>query len=452
MATPLSRSGSTNAFSLDKAYTELLKKPARWPIGAFKGSIAGERMSTIAPEASQHVVPDHVPAHLVKTFDFHTGLGNRPQEAIGKLLDGPPIFYSPVRHTFGPGGAWVVVGSDLVKAVTSDPETYSSTELGTFLAHFGEDFILAPLAIDPPRHTRFRALINPLFTPARMVALAPKIESWCNELIDRFEEKGRCNFIQEFADQFPTGIFIDLMGLQRDRVVEFVNWVRDFIHGETNEIRMSGVQRTVDFFDTVFQNPQDYPEGSMIRYLRDAEPEGRPMSRGEFIGTAFLLFTAGLDTVVSSLGFIFRMLAEDQALQAHLRDKPAEIPRHVEEMMRLFAPVTPQRRAMRDGNIGGVQIKQGDVLALCLTGASRDPSVFSEPDKLDPSRNPNPHFAFSTGIHRCAGAQLARRDLAIAVEIWLKRISPFRIAKDSAITASGGSVLVLDGIVLEWDR
>lgn len=397
-------------------------------------------------------IPAHVPSALVKSFDFRTGLGDRPQEAIGELLKGPPLFYSPVRHTYGPGGAWVVVSAALVQAVTRDTETFSSAEQGAFLQGFGDDFIVAPLGIDPPRHTQFRTLLNPLFTPARMEALTPKIEAWCNELIDRFEARGECNFVPDFADQFPPGIFIELMGLDISRVPEFVRWVREFIHGDTAEDRIGGVKAMVDFFGEIYDDPSEYSPDSMIRYILGSQPEGRPLSRGEFVGTAFLVFTAGLDTVVSTLGFIFRMLAEKPELQAHLRAYPDEIPRHVEEMMRLFTPVTPQRIATRDTDLGGVRIKKGEVLALALTAASRDPSMFSEPETFDPSRSPNSHFGFGFGIHRCIGAPLARRDLAIALQVWLSRLPPFRLAEGSNVTASGGSVQTLDGIILQWER
>jgi Cytochrome P450 len=407
-------------------------------------------MSESASLEMSAAIPAHVPPELVKVFDFRTGLGDRPQEAIGKLAEGPPIFFSPVRHVHLPGGAWVVAHADLVKEVMNDPKTFSSAEQGSFLSIFGDDFLLAPLAADPPVHGRFRTLINPLFTPGKMIALSPKIKSWCNELLDRFAAKGRCNFINEFADHFPTGIFIDLMGLDRARLTEFVRWNQAFIHGETDEERFAGIQQVVNFFNGIYDQRDSQPEGTVAHYLLNATPDGKPLTRGEFVGTAFLVFSAGLDTVVSTLGFIFRALAEDQDLQAHLRANPQDLPRHVEEMMRLFSPVTPQRVATCDTVLAGVTIKKGDVLALSLTAASRDPAIFSDPMTLNAGRATNSHFGFGYGIHRCVGAHLARRDLVIALETWFARLPPFRLAADAKITASGGSVQTLDGLVLQW--
>jgi cytochrome P450 len=181
-----------------------------------------------------------------------------------------------------------------------------------------------------------------------------------------------------------------------------------------------------------------------------SEIDGRPLTDDEIVGITILLYSAGLDTVVNSLGFIFRFLAENPDLQALLRADSKAIPRHVEEMMRLFSPVTPQRIAVQDTELGGVQIKAGDLVTVSLAAASRDPEDIPDPARFDPQRNPNPHFGFGYGVHRCVGAQLARRDISIAIEEWLKRIPDFRIAPDAQIKAVGGSVLALDQLPLVW--
>lgn len=395
-------------------------------------------------------VPAHVPDRLVRSFDFRTGLGDRPQEAIVGNFAELPVFFSTHRPNMVPGGTWVVTSAEGVRKVLGNPATFSSAAQGEFMKAIADDIGAPPLDSDPPAHARFRSLINPLFSPQRMFALAPKIQSWCDELLDRFIDKGGCNFVAEFAEEFPTGIFIDLMGFPRDRLAEFVEWTQRFIHGETPEERTSSIRKIVDYFADVYDHADQQAEGSVTRYLLDAEPEGRKLTRGEFIGLAFILFTAGLDTVVSTLGFVFRALAEDQELQARLRASPEDLPRHLEEMMRLFSPVTPQRLVLHDTELEGVAMKAGDHVALSLACASRDAESFPDPDVLDATRNPNPHFGFGYGIHRCAGAQLARRDLVIALEQWFKRVPPFRLAPSSRISAVGGPVLALAGIDLEW--
>ncbi|KRB82983.1 hypothetical protein ASE00_13410 [Sphingomonas sp. Root710] len=395
-------------------------------------------------------VPDHVPPHLVKHFDFRTGLADRPQEIIARLHEGPPIFYSPVRHTMGSGaGMWVITRASDIRAVMSAPEVFSSSIQGEFLAAIGETIRLTPLDADPPLHGRFRALLNPLFTPKRMVELETLIRARCAALINRFEHRRSCEFIAEFATQFPTGVFIDLMGLPGERLDLFVGWAREFIHGETAERRIAAVRQIVDYFRALYLMRDGYGDDSILAYLL-GRSEGVSLTEDEFCSLAFLLFSAGLDTVVSSLGFIFRFLAENEHPQSRLRADRKHIPRHVEEMMRLFAPVTPQRIATRDTVLSGVAIRKGDCLALSLAAASRDPAEFPDAGSFHAERNPNPHFAFGYGPHRCIGAQLARRNIAIAVEEWLTRLPPFRLAPDQQIVATGGSVLSLDGLSLVW--
>jgi len=408
-------------------------------------------MTVQSPTEGSTPLPAHIPAELVRTFDFHSGLGDRPQEAIAGLLEGPRIFFSPVRHTFGGGpGAWVVSRAEDVRFVLGHPAKFSSVVQGEFMHAIGEKTGIPPLDSDPPMHGHYRSVVSALFSARRMVALEDNIRARCLELLARFKNRGHCEFVAEFAEEFPTGIFIDLMGLPGERLADFVGWNQQFIHGETPAERVEGTKTILAFFRDVYRDPSGFGEGTIIHELVNAEIEGKELDEDQFAGVAFLVFSAGLDTVVSSLGFIFRLLAERPDLQEVLRANIADIPRYAEEMMRLFSPVTPQRVALEDIEIGGVAIKKGDLLALSLTAASRDPDLFSDPAILEPARNPNPHFAFGAGIHRCLGAQLARRDIAVAIELWLTELPPFRIAPDAQIQAAGGSVLSLNNLPLVW--
>ncbi len=425
------------------------EKVAAGPKSA-RGKHASKEIMDMTTTAS--AAPAHVPEHLVKRFDFRTGLSSRPQEDIEKLLEGEPLFWSPTRHIMGKeGGAWVVTRADHIRQVMGNPEIFSNSLQIDTLKYVEEDTHVGPLASDPPDHARYRGLINPLFTPKKMFDLSPKIKAWCDELIDGFIDDKRCDVNAEFAERFPTGVFLDLMGFPRDRLSEFVGWTQMFIHGKSREENLEGTRQIAEFFGNVYARPDEQPMNSVVHYLLTEEPGGRKLTRGEFIGVTFLLFTAGLDTVVSALGFIFRMLAEDQDLQKRMREDMDNLPRYIEEMLRLASPVTLQRIAVQDTEIDGVTIKKGDILALGLAAASRDPNTFEDPDTFDETRNPNPHFAFGFGIHRCAGAQLARRDLIIALQQWFIRIPQFRLASDTTVTADGGSILSLDGVVVEWD-
>ena len=397
-------------------------------------------------------VPDHVPRHLVKTFDFLTELGDRPQEAISRLHEGPPIFFTPRRHNpFGDAqGEWVVIRADDVSEVMSKPEVFSSLPQGDFMRTIGEVAPLLPLELDPPDHVKFRTLLDPLFSPKRILELESKIRAHCGEILEKFESNGKCEFMKEFADLFPTGVFIDLLGLPKERLVEFRSWNQSFIHGETPEARLSAVKKILEYFRELFKERRVSPTQDMVQYIMEQQIDGRSITESELAGVCFLLFAAGLDTIVNSLTFVFRHLAENQDVQAALRRAPEKIPRYVEEMMRLTSLVTTQRVATMDTELGGVAIKKGDYLAISFTAASRDPARFPNPDVFDIDRPPKAHFAFGNGIHRCIGAQLARRDVAIAIEEWFKRVPTFFIDRSFEIKAVGGGVLALTNLNLSW--
>jgi cytochrome P450 len=155
--------------------------------------------------------------------------------------------------------------------------------------------------------------------------------------------------------------------------------------------------------------------------------------------------------VASSLGFHFRYLAEHPEDQARLRAEPALIPDAVEELLRAFAVVTTSRFAREDVAIGDVTVRAGDLVTCSTILASRDPTEFAEPSRVDLMRNPNRHNAFSFGAHRCIGSHLARRELVIAQEEWLKRAPMLSLAPDAVVTAHGGGVLGLDTLPLRWN-
>jgi len=396
--------------------------------------------------------PAHVPEQLVKPFDFRSGIVDRPQEAVGALLDGPPVFFSPVLHhpLRKAVGAWIVVGAEEAREVLGNPDRFPSTGFGSYADLVGESWRLTPLEIDPPDHRPYRALINPLLSARRIKQLEPKIRVWCNELIDGFADRGQCRFADEFARIFPTGLFLDMMGWPKSELPRFMAWEKRLLTSPTADERAAALRELLTYLRQQIADRRARPTDDLISWAVSATVDGRPTTDDEIVGIVLLLYTAGLDTVTNSLSFVFRHLAEDQGLQARLRRPGADLARTIEEMLRLYSPATVQRIAAVDTTIGDVAVKAGDLVTVSTTGASRDPREFAEPDSLVPERNPNPHFAFGFGVHRCAGAQLARLDMAIAVEEWLRRIPPFRLEDGARPQYIGGAIMALDEVPLVW--
>jgi cytochrome P450 len=395
-------------------------------------------------------VPDHVPHELVRFFDFRTGLGNRPHDTIAELHKGPRIIYSPVAHQnrgLRHPGTWIVTKAEDIRYVLQHPEIFSSS--APRAQAMGESWRLIPLEVDPPEHGKYRAVLNPLFSPARLMAQEAKIRDWANELIDRLDGKTEADFITAFAESYPVGIFLDMMGLPRSELAKFRNWVHLYIHDRERRGEMMATTKRY-LLEVIAERRKKPTQGDLVSFVLDVRIEEQPLDDDEAVGIIFLLFIGGLDTVVSSLSYQFRYLAEHPQEQQKLREDFSLIPDAVEELLRAFAVITTARIATQDTELCGVQVKEGDMVTTSTILSTRDPDEFANPDKIDLTRSPNRHNAFSFGPHRCLGSHLARREIIIAMEEFLKRIPQFRLKDGAEVVATGGGVLGLENLPIVW--
>jgi cytochrome P450 len=181
--------------------------------------------------------------------------------------------------------------------------------------------------------------------------------------------------------------------------------------------------------------------------------DGRALTDDEVFGICFLLFLAGLDTVTSSLGFHFMHLARHPEQQAELRAHPERIPQAVEELLRAYSIVNMRRTVTRDITIGEATMKRGDFVIISTELGNLDPEQFNDPTRVDFNRADTnvPHMAFAYGVHRCLGSHLARRELRIAIELWLKAVPPFRMAPGRPVRVRAAGVFGVEDLHLEWD-
>lgn len=395
-------------------------------------------------------VPAHVPPELVHMFDFRSNLGSCPHQAIAALHQGPRIFYTPVGHQSRGGaqpGAWVLTKAEDIRYVMQHPEIFSNA--APRAQAMGEAWRLIPIEVDPPEHEKWRALLNPIFAPNRLKAMENGIRAWAIELIDSIATKGECNFIADFAEPYPIGIFLDLLGLPRSDLPMFREWVDIFVHDRARrgEIMMTMKNFIVDVIAKRRAKPGD---GDLVTLVLQMNFDGKPITDIDALGVCFLLFIGGLDTVVNSMSFYFRYLAENPDKQAWLRDNIDGIPDAVEEMLRAFPVVTTSRLALSDTELGGVFIRKGDTVTVSTILSTRDPDEFANPNEIDLTRSPNRHNAFGFGPHRCLGSHLARRELIIALEEFLRRVPPFTLKPGADIVGVGGGVLGINYLPIQW--
>ena len=394
-------------------------------------------------------VPSHVPRDLVQYCDFRTGLEPYPHEQLGRLHDGPRIFYSPVSHQnrgAANRGTWVLTKAEDIRYILQHPELFSSAQPRA--KAMGESWRLIPLEVDPPEHLNYRRLLNPLFSPKAVKLQEEAIRRQAIELIDGMADKGSCDFVAEFCELFPVSIFLNLLGLPSSDLPKFRAWTNTIVHDSVG--RGPALLEVKEFLRGVIAERKADPGDDLVSTITQFEIEDRPLSEDEMIGMVVMLFIGGLDTVVGSLGFQFRYLAENLEQQKMLRENPEMLGDAIEEMFRAFAIVTTGRIATQDTEYAGITIKKGDMVTASTMLSTRDPDEFENPHELDLTRSPNRHNAFSFGPHRCLGSHLARLEVTIALQEWLKRIPEFTVRADANVNAVGGGVMGLDNLPLQW--
>jgi cytochrome P450 len=398
-------------------------------------------------------VPGHIPPHLVRHVDLWEEISAAGQDAYLRAAalhqETPPIFYVP-RLGYLPG-AWVPRRAEDLRTILQDPETFSSVGLAPFAKLLGDSWKLIPLEVDPPEHAKYRALLNPLFTPKRVDAQEEKIRARASELLDRFIPLGKCDFNEDFANEFPTLIFLNMMGWPADQAPRFVRWTQTIVKGMDMQQVTDAVREVRNYLRERIAERRAVPGDDFTGYLLASEVDGRPLSDDELLGTCFLVFLAGLDTVASSLGWIFMHLARHPEQQTELRANPEGISDALEELLRAYSIVNMQRTVTREVRLGAVTMLPGDTVLISTELGNLDPEKYGCPAKVDFHRPDAhvPHMAFSYGPHRCVGSHLARRELRIAMELWLQRVPPFRMA-DHPVQARASGVFGLEGLHLEW--
>lgn len=396
-------------------------------------------------------VPDHVPPELVWNHDFDEFNHelDDPYLASARLHDGPDILWAK-GGMFGQP-AWLPTRKALMEEIFRDTASFSSDRANISEA-LGVTWKLNPLEFDPPEHHTYRRVLNPFFTPQAVSGLDEPVKSVCDELIGQFTERGSCEFIADFAEKFPSYVFLDLMGLPRQMLPDFLDWEKGMMRGETPQIRVMAMRSVLHYLEKFVDEQQKNPGTTLLKGIFSARLEdGRSLTRDEILGMCYLFYIGGLDTVYSTLGWVMRHLAMDQTLQTRLRENPEEIPWALEEFLRAYPVARPHRIVTNDLVFHGVAMKKGDMVLLPTWLAGRDPEAYENPHAIDLARRPR-HLTFATGPHICLGLHLAKRELRTVIEAFLSRFKNIRIPAGESYQYHCGGTLGVDRLPLEWDK
>jgi cytochrome P450 len=329
----------------------------------------------------------------------------------------------PVAHSDQHRGYWIATKYEDVLRVAQDWESFSS-QLGVSVPESQMTVQAIPEHIDPPLHRTYKRLINAYFTPAAVAPYEEPTRALVTRLIDEFVEAGSCDFLTDFARPFPGLAFFDLvLNAPSDRLAELNDLATKASVPNNPDARACWAALNGWIQDFVDLRRSQPARGDVVDAILHADIEGRPVTNEEILGLILLLILGGLETTAGALGHFMIRFCQEPEIPDLLRRQPELVPAAVEELLRLEGSfIGIGRTARHDAEIGGHAIKQGDKVLIYWASANRDEAEFPDAAAFDLNRTANRHMAFGAGPHRCAGSNLARLNLQVAVHEVVQRL------------------------------
>jgi len=409
---------------------------------------------TPPPAKARVPVPPHVPAHLVRDVDAYAldGIEEGFHEAWKRLQqpDTPPLVWTPLT-----GGHWIATRGALIDDIYRSPDRFSSHIIWV-PKEAGEKYEMVPTRMDPPEHTPYRKVIDKGLNLAEIRKLEDKMRDVAVELIEQFADAGHCEFEKDYAAIFPVKVFLALAGLPMEDAPALNILANQMTRPAGNtpaEQARSLDEANKGFFAYVAPIIAARRGGSgtdLITMMVNSDIDGKPMPEDKALGLVSLLLLGGLDTVVNFLSFMMIYLARHPGKVEELRSDPLKLQRGVEEMFRRFPVVSDARMVVHDMEYHGTRLKQGDLILLPTALHGLDEAANENPWDLDLSRRNIEHSTFAQGPHRCAGMHLARMEVIVTLQEWLKRIPEFSLREGAAPVYHAGIVAAVENVPLVW--
>ena len=354
----------------------------------------------------------------------------------------------PVAHTDRYGGGWFPATHAGVSEIAKDTEHFTSRTVIINEGRPTDEELPAPIGVappitsDPPFHALARKLILPAFSPGVVNALEPQIRELCNRLLDDVIGEEVVNGSLSYAKLIPPGVIREMLGFpaeDTEKFIEMVHIITEAVDLPLEE-RIEAFIPVEEYFVAQIEDHQDNPRDDLTSFLLDAEIDGQKLALEHVFGTMVLILVAGIDTTWGAIGASLWHLAQNPEDLARLVNEPELMPTAVEEFLRFYAPVTMARLVNADMEYLGCPMKEYDWILLGFPAANRDPVVFKDADKFIIDRAENRHVAFGLGIHRCIGSNLARLELRVALEEFIRRYPKFELANKKDVTWAQGQI------------
>ncbi|MEW6599287.1 MAG: cytochrome P450 [Pseudomonadota bacterium] len=397
---------------------------------------------------AENAIPDHVPSHLVVDFDYIADpqLQVDPFDVLMRLRNGLPLVYTPRN-----GGHWIATRHEVIREIFHAHDIFSNfpriipktVSQGATAQPFSD--------IDPPENQKYRRLLQEVLMPRAIQEFETKARRIMIELVDEIAPTGRCDFAVEVAQKLPIYIIMEWLDLPWEDRFQLMENTDNVLSHPDPEKRRAAKAANFAYVDGVVAARRANPGKDLISHLATGKVDGRPVTHEEGRAMAANLVAGGLDTVRNMMSYIALFLATHPAHRRELIEDPGLIPGAVEELLRYNAITNMSRSVARDVVFNGVVMKAGDMMLLPLSLAGRDGEASPSPLDVDFRRSPNRHLTFGSGAHLCPGMHLARIELKVFLEEWLRRVPDFRLAEGQAPVTRGGVILAVRALPLCWD-
>jgi cytochrome P450 len=325
----------------------------------------------------------------------------------------------PLAHSNKYGGFWLMTRYEDVRAAAINWRDYTSSVVGVtaipVITPRTEPQL--PIEIDPPRHSRYRALVNPVFAPERVAAITPRVKALARAIVEHMAEKGTAEAVSDFCVPVAINSLAAFTDVPLEDSERWVGWITKMFDLSDPVAGAAASRELVAYIEGLIAARRAAPTGDFISMLIAAEIDGERLDDKQIRSFMTVVFGAGFETTADGLSVMLHWLAEHPKGLARIAAEPTLIPAAVEEFLRYSSPIQVfGRNASHDICLHGRDMKAGDIVALGFGAANRDPSVFEAPDEMRFDRKPNRHLTFGAGPHLCAGAGVARMEMAVTLE------------------------------------
>lgn len=391
--------------------------------------------------------PDHVPETVVCDYNLYEPphpIDEDLQMAIPRRLRAVgDIIWTPRN-----GGHWVFTRAEDIDHGQRNSALFSMREV-TVPAGI-TPFVNIPLETDDPDHLVYRNVLQPAFAPTEIIRLDAEVRELAIALIDGFIDRGQCEFVSEFAAVLPIVIFMRLADLPDADRADLMVWSDAAVHPTNVENRQWGYAEMAGYIEKLMGERADSQADDVIARIMRGQVFDREMTYQERHSMIMNTLLGGLDTVMSTMGFIASFLARHPDHRRQLIEQPTLIPKAVDELMRYHGATATARVVTQDTVYKGLQFKAGDRVLVQTMFHGQDDRRFPDPQVVDFARKDVRHAAFGQGTHRCIGALLARLEMKIFIEEWLRRIPDFHITEGEAPIVERGMVNSMRQLSLSW--